>query len=128
MGHEEHEHMHTHEHTHPHVHENGEMHSHPHAHEHAHEHDHPHTHEPLHDAEHLHHHDHSAPAASPRDELVALMKYMVGHNAAHIDELAALAKQLDSIGESDAYDRILHAVELFRHGNEHLAEVLKDLQ
>lgn len=56
------------------------------------------------------------------------MKYMVGHNAAHINELAELAKQLDTIGESDAYDRIQHAVELFRHGNEHLAEVLNDLQ
>ena len=45
-----------------------------------------------------------------------------------LDELAELAKQLDTIGETNAYDRIQHAVELFRHGNEHLAEVLKDLQ
>ena len=72
--------------------------------------------------------DHAAPEISPKDELVALMKYMVGHNAAHIDELAELAKQLDTIGETNAYDRIRNAVELFRHGNEHLAEVLKDLQ
>ena len=158
MGHEvheqlhehEHEHVHTHEHTHAHVHEDGEAHSHPHAHAHSHEHmhehehahDHPHahehlheaghshdhTHEHLHDAEHAHHHDHSAPEVSPKDELVALMKYMVGHNAAHIDELAELAKQLDTIGETNAYDRIQHAVELFRNGNEYLAEVLQDLQ
>lgn len=101
-----------------------------HEHEHVHTHAHTpaHTHEHMHEHEPAHHHDHSAPEVSPKDELVALMKYMVGHNAAHIDELAELAKQLDTIGETNAYDRIQHAVELFRHGNEHLAEVLEDLQ
>ena len=52
---------------------------------------------------------------------------MVGHNSSHIDELANLAEQLNTIGEAGAYDRIQHAIELFRHGNEHLQEVLDEM-
>lgn len=111
MGHEGHDHLHEHEH----------------AHEHSHEHAHPHDHAQLHDAQQPHDHAHEASPISPKDELVALMKYMVGHNAAHIDELADLAQQLNTIGESAAYDRILRAVELFRQGNADLEEVLKAL-
>ena len=44
-----------------------------HEHDCGHTHDHPHTHEP----EHAHDHSHTA---APRDELIALMRYMVGHN------------------------------------------------
>ena len=118
----EHSHPHTHEHTHEHTHD-GVTHTHAHTHEHDHTHEHPHDHDHLHGDGAAHDHAHT-----PMDELLALMKYMVGHNAAHIDEVAELAKQLDTIGETNAYDRIQHAVELFRHVNEHLAEVLKDLQ
>ena len=35
---------------------------------------------------------------TPMDELVALMKYMTGHNAAHAKELADLANKLDEAG------------------------------
>ena len=42
-----------------------------HEHDCGHTHDHPHTHEP----EHAHDHSHTA---APRDELIALMRYMVG--------------------------------------------------
>ena len=50
-------------------------------------------HEHGHDHEHEHHHDH-APGAASMEELVAMLRYMVGHNAAHIRELAELAGQL----------------------------------
>ena len=71
---------------------------------HAHEHTHDgvtHTHEHHHDHDHDHHHDHGcAPeqcascggcgAHTPKEELVALMKYMVNHNTAHANELRAI--------------------------------------
>ena len=72
------------------------MHEH-HHHEHHH-HDHHHDH-------HDHHHDHECTGTcqgcasqcehTPMEELMALMKYMVGHNAAHAQELAELAEQLE---------------------------------
>ena len=67
-------------------------HDHPHTHEHTHD-GVTHTHEHVHDHKHDHHHDHdcqgscgSCPSQcehTPMEELTALMKYMVGHNAAH---------------------------------------------
>ena len=58
-----------------------------HEHDCGHTHDHPHTHE----LEHAHDHSHTA---APRDELIALMRYMVGHNVSHTNELKALAHKL----------------------------------
>ena len=53
-----------------------------HEHGHMHEHESSHEHSPSHEA-----------AANPREELAALMRYMVGHNySSHIDELANLAE------------------------------------
>ena len=136
----DHEHPHTHDHEHPHTHADGTTHTHSHEHEHVHEHHHDHAHEHshghhhdhdhehLHDHDHPHTHDHSHAPASAKEELVALMKYMVGHNASHADELAALAEQLNTIGETKAYDLVMHAVHQFKHGNEHLAEVLEMLK
>ena len=51
-----------------------------HEHDCGHTHDHPHTHEP----EHAHDHSHTA---APHDELIALMRCMVGHNVSHTNEL-----------------------------------------
>ena len=88
----DHEHTHTHEHTH-----DGVTHSHAHSHAHEHDHVHPHEHDHLHEcgAEHNHSHDCGGDCCgcaggcehTPMEELVALMKYMVGHNAAHAKEL-----------------------------------------
>lgn len=61
---------------------------------------------------------------SPRDELIALMKYMVGHNASHANELASLAKQLEGLGEKAAYEQIMLAVSDFEKGNLRLSTVL----
>ena len=40
----------------------------------------------AHEHEHEHSHDHSH-TDTPREELIALMRYMVGHNVSHTNEL-----------------------------------------
>ena len=62
------------------------------------------------------------------EELVALMKYMAGHNAAHANELAALAKQLQQAGNSMAYEQVMAAVSDFEKGNLRLQAVLAALE
>ncbi len=129
----EHEHTHTHEHTH-----DGVTHSHEHAHAHAHDHAHPHEHEHLHHdgTEHTHSHDcgghcHECPSQcehTPMEELTALMKYMVGHNASHAKELADLAAQLEKIGNHAAYEQVMAAVSDFEKGNMRLSVVLQSLE
>ena len=111
--------VHTHEHTH-----DGVTHTHEHHHHHDHDHDH-------------HHHDHdcgghchSCPSQcehTPMEELVALMKYMVGHNASHAKELADLAAQLDKLGNRVAYEQVMAAVSDFEKGNMRLSMVLFSL-
>ena len=131
-----HEHAHTHEHTH-----DGVAHTHEHHHEHSHDHEHPHSHDHLHDHGHEHHHDHghshecggncggcqSQCQHTPMEELMALMKYMVGHNAAHAKELADLAVQLEKAGSHMAYEQVMAAVSDFEKGNMRLSVVLSSL-
>ena len=136
---EEHSHEHTHTHTHEHTHD-GVAHSHPHDHAHEHDHAHPHDHEHLHEHSHTHeHHDHSHDCGgqcqscaskcehTPMEELMALMKYMVGHNAAHAKELADLAVQLEKAGSHTAYEQVMAAVSDFEKGNLRLSAVLASL-
>ena len=120
--HHDHCHSHEHEHTHEHTHD-GHTHSHAHHHEHTHSHEHPHTHDHLHEHGHEHHHSHT-----PMDELLALMKYMTGHNAAHAKELADLAVQLDKAGNHAAFEQVMAAVSDFEKGNMRLSMVLASLQ
>jgi len=61
------------------------------------------------------------------EELVALMKYMVGHNAAHAKELADLAAQLEKAGSHAAYEQVMAAVSDFEKGNMRLSVVLTSL-
>ena len=136
---EDHSHEHTHTHTHEHTHD-GVAHSHPHDHAHEHDHAHPHDHEHLHEHSHTHeHHDHSHDCGgqcqscaskcehTPMEELMALMKYMVGHNAAHAKELADLAVQLEKAGSHVAYEQVMAAVSDFEKGNMRLSAVLASL-
>ena len=100
---------------------------------HDHHHDHDHHH---HDHDH-HHHDHSCDhncggcasqcEHTPMEELLALMKYMAGHNAAHAKELADLAGQLEKIGNRMAYEQVMAAVSDFEKGNMRLSVVLSSL-
>lgn len=86
-------------------------------------------HEHGHDHEHEHHdhHDH-APGVTPREELVAVLRYMVGHNAAHTRELAELAGQLETAGEHEQYEQVMRAVEEYRQANARLQGVLEKLE
>ena len=61
------------------------------------------------------------------EELTALMKYMVGHNAAHAKELAELAKKLEENGNHTAYEQVMAAVSDFEKGNMRLSVVLSSL-
>ena len=135
----DHHHEHTHSHTHEHTHD-GVAHSHSHDHCHEHDHNQPHDHEHLHSHDHAHEtHDHSHDCActcgscatkcehTPMEELVALMKYMVGHNAAHAQELAELAEQLDKAGSHAAFEQVMAAVCDFEKGNMRLTAVLSAL-
>lgn len=110
-------------------------HDHPHTHEHTHD-GVTHTHEHVHDHEHDHHHGCEGSCGScasqcehtPMEELTALMKYMVGHNAAHAKELADLAGQLDKAGNHTAYEQVMAAVSDFEKGNLRLSVVLTSLE
>ena len=133
----DHDHSHTHEHTH-----DGVAHSHEHTHAHSHDHKHPHTHEHLHEEGHHHHHhhdhDHNCGGAcnscgskcehTPMEELMALMQYMVNHNAAHAKELADLAAQLDKAGNHAAFEQVMAAVSDFEKGNMRLSMVLAGMK
>ena len=119
---------------------------HDHHHHHTHEHTHDgvaHTHEHHHnqgcDHEHAHAHDHSHECSgscsgcagscqhTPMEELMALMKYMANHNAAHAKELADLAIQLEKAGSHAAYEQVMAAVSDFEKGNMRLSAVLASL-
>ena len=126
-----HTHEHAHEHTHEHTHDGV-------AHTHSHDHAHPHDHEHLHDHGHDHTHSHDCAGGcagcaskcehTPMEELMALMKYMAGHNAAHAKELADLAVQLDKAGNHAAFEQVMAAVSDFEKGNMRLSMVLASLQ
>ena len=128
-----HEHAHSHEHTH-----DGVPHTHEHSHAHEHTHEHPHDHDHLHGEGHTHDHSHSceghcggcasACKHTPMEELLALMKYLAGHNAAHAKELADLAIQLENAGSHAAYEQVMAAVSDFEKGNMRLSMVLASLQ
>ena len=133
----DHNHAHTHEHTHEHTH-GGVAHTHSHEHAHQHDHAHPHEHDHLHDhgASHEHTHECAGSCAgcaskcehTPMEELIALMKYMAGHNAAHARELADLAIQLEKAGSHAAYEQVMAAVSDFEKGNLRLTAVLASLE
>lgn len=96
---------------------------------------HAHTHSHDHDHEHHHHDCDQAACAScggcehsPREELMALMKYMVNHNAAHANELAELAKKLSDMGDKTAYEQVMLAVSDFEKGNLRLSTILAAMQ
>ncbi len=91
----------------------GHTHSHIHGHDHAHDHDNDHS--------------HSQENATPMDELLTLMKYMVSHNDAHAQELAGLADQLKDAGKIRAYQQIMDTVTDFDMVNARLDAIWKEL-
>ena len=115
---------------------------HHHDHEHQycghHDHDHECGHHHDHDHECGHHHDHDHECGhggcghchhehTPMEELTALMKYMVGHNASHARELVELAVRLQEAGNPVAYEQVMAAVSDFEKGNLRLSAILASL-
>ncbi|MBR5529486.1 MAG: class I SAM-dependent methyltransferase [Oscillospiraceae bacterium] len=73
-------------------------------------------------------HDHTpSENATPLEELLVLMKYLVSHNDAHAQEVADLARELMSAGKNTAYDEIMDTVADFDMVNAKLAAVLERL-
>ena len=90
---------------------------------------HSHSHGGMHHShDHGHSHDHAPGVdATPMEEMLVLMKYMVSHNDAHAQEVAELADQLRTAGKLRAYDQIMDAVSDFDMVNAKLDSVLKQL-
>ena len=65
--------------------------------------------------------------ATPLEELLVMMKYLVSHNDAHAQEVADLARELMVAGKDVAYDEIMDAVSDFDMVNAKLAAVLSKL-
>ena len=65
--------------------------------------------------------------ATPLEELLVMMKYLVSHNDAHAQEVADLAGDLMAAGKDVAYDEIMDAVSDFDMVNAKLAAVLSKL-
>ena len=65
--------------------------------------------------------------ATPLEELLVMMKYLVSHNDAHAQEVADLARELMVAGKDVAYDEIMDAVSDFDMVNAKLAAVLNKL-
>ena len=65
--------------------------------------------------------------ATPLEELLVMMKYLVTHNDAHAQEVADLARNLQGAGRIDVYDEIMDAVADFDMVNAKLDAVLNKL-
>ncbi len=80
---------------------------------------------------HSHTHDeaHHEPAenATPLEELLVMMKYLVSHNDAHAQEVADLAGELMAAGKDSVYGEIMDAVSDFDMVNAKLAAILSKL-
>ena len=73
-------------------------------------------------------HDHTPKEnATPLEELLVLMKYLVSHNDAHAQEVADLARELMSAGKNTAYDEIMDTVADFDMVNAKPAAILDQL-
>ena len=79
------------------------------------------THSHAHgDADHEHVVDENA---TPLEELLVMMKYLVSHNDAHAQEVADLALNLQGAGKIEVYDEIMDAVSDFDMVNAKLAAI-----
>ena len=81
----------------------------------------------VHSHSHGDHDHHHGAGDTPMEELLALMKYMVGHNDAHAQELAELADQLRQAGRVGAHQKLMDAVADFDMANARLDAVFSEL-
>ena len=117
-GHEHHGHEGDHEQQH------NQEHEHEHQHEHEHHHDHDHHHDHAH-AEGAGHGARSGPSGfETREQMAALVEYMLKHNQHHALELEQLAAKLESKDCAEASEQIRKAVVEFQKGNMYLTAAL----
>lgn len=81
----------------------------------------------MHGHDHEHTNEHSHGDAAPMDELLALIKYMVGHNDAPAQELSELTNHLQGAGKDLAYQQIMDVVTDFDVVNARLDAIWKEL-
>ena len=65
--------------------------------------------------------------ATPLNELLVMMKFLVSHNDAHAQEVVDLARELMAAGKDVVYDEIMDAVADFDMVNAKLAAILNKL-
>ena len=83
------------------------------------------THSHVHGSE---EHEHVLDAnATPLEELLVMMRYLVMHNDAHAQEVADLARNLQGAGKYSVYDEIMDAVADFDMVNAKLDAILSQL-
>ncbi len=70
-----------------------------------------------------HHHTHEN-KITDREEMLALLEYMVKHNASHTEELLQLEEYIYAENE-EACASLIRAVEEYKKGNQHLEEALR---
>lgn len=88
-----------------------------------HSHNHTHSHEHNHGHEHTHTHSGGTDTPDSKEELLALLSYMVSHNKHHAAELEELSK--NTTGE--AFDLLQKAIASYTEGNRLLEEALSKM-
>lgn len=102
-----------------------ESHEHHERHEHHNEHRHLENHERHNERRNFDDHEHSAAQApASKEELLALLSYMVSHNRHHAQELSELAAS----AEGDAKNALEKAISLFSEGNAQLQIALDQMK
>lgn len=71
------------------------------------------------------HHIHEHTYMSNKDELIALIRYMVNHNASHAKELSELAEKLDKEDAGEAFALAKDAISEFESANRKLTLALE---
>ena len=64
--------------------------------------------------------------AHDKQELTALIDYMIHHNEHHNEELMELASSLKEVNEG-AYAKVMDAINEFKKGNLALSEALEEM-
>ncbi len=62
-----------------------------------------------------------------KEELIALIKYMIDHNEHHNKELEELSNSLKDVN-NEAYLKVEEAIKSFEKGNKQLSSALKELK
>ena len=75
-----------------------------------------HSHEHTHEHEHTHDHGHGP--VENKDQIVALLDYMVKHNRSHEAELGKVIEKLSELDKKEAAGFVAKAQKSFAEGNE----------